>query len=231
MGFGRTDCAVAIRIVTPLAQGVRHGLGNHRLAVAGRAVQQHALRRLQIVTLKQRTMLERQLDGVPDTTNLTIQAADVGERDVRGLLQHQILVALGGQRFDGEADGRIDDNAVALIDTRIRERAGTADEHGIAGGVGNDQSTVVEYLLDTANLAHGVSVALLDQHELLVEHHGGPGGQAGGVDVGGHRHHHAAGAGNDFGRRVLDAVFIGAGGIDLDHGGEGERRLSELGEL
>ena len=176
-------------------------------------------------------MLERQLDGVPDTTNLTIQAADVGERDVRGLLQHQILVALGGQRFDGEADGRIDDNAVALIDTRIRERAGTADEHGIAGGVGNDQSTVVKYLLDTANLAHGVSVALLDQHELLVEYHGGPGGQAGGVDVGGHRHHHAAGAGNDFGRRVLDAVFIGAGGIDLDHGGEGERRLSELGEL
>ena len=55
--------------------------------------------------------------------------------------------------------------------------------------------------------------------------------KGGGVDVGGHRHHHAAGAGNDFGRRVLDAVFIGAGGIDLDHGGEGERRLSELGEL
>ena len=78
-------------------------------------------------------MLERQLDGVPDTTDLTIQAADVGERDIRGLLQHQILVALGGQRFDGEADGRIDDNTVALIDARIRERAGTADEHGIAG--------------------------------------------------------------------------------------------------
>ena len=27
-------------------------------------------------------MLERQLDGVPDTTDLTIQAADVGERDI-----------------------------------------------------------------------------------------------------------------------------------------------------
>ena len=62
----------------------------------------------------------------------------------------------------------------------LRERAGTADEHGLLEASVTISRPSSSTWLDTANLAHGVSVALLDQHELLVEHHGIPCGQAGG---------------------------------------------------
>ena len=74
-----------------LGQRVGHRLGDQRLAAAGRAVEQHTLRRPQLVLAEQVGVQERQLDGVPDLLDLPGQAADVAVLDVRHLLQHKVL--------------------------------------------------------------------------------------------------------------------------------------------
>ena len=176
-------------------------------------------------------MLERQLHGIPDTADLAVQTADVGKGDVWRLFQHQIPVTLIGQQFDGEPHGRIDDNAIALADGGQTERTGTAHQHGIAGSIGNNQTPIIEYLLDYSNLAHGIGIALFNQHKLLVEHNGGAGSKTRRIDVRCHGHNHASSAGNHLGTGMLYAVLIGVGRIDFDHRGEGERRLCELRQL
>ena len=60
-----------------LGQRVGHRLGDERLAAAGRAVEQHALRRAQLVLAEQVGVQERQLDGVADLLDLPGQATDV----------------------------------------------------------------------------------------------------------------------------------------------------------
>ena len=60
-----------------LGQRVGDRLGDQRLAAAGRAVEQHALRRAQLVLAEQVGVQVRQLDGVADLLDLRGQAADL----------------------------------------------------------------------------------------------------------------------------------------------------------
>ena len=114
MGFGRTDRAVAIRIVTTLAQGRSpQGLGDHRLCCCWRAVQQHALRRLQIIALKQRNDAGTAVGRRPLIRIISLSRPPMSANVTSGVSSTRSLSPSAGSASDGEADGRIDDNTVA----------------------------------------------------------------------------------------------------------------------
>ena len=74
-----------------LGQRVGDRLGDERLAAAGRAVEQHALRRPQLVLAEQVGVQVGQLDGVADLLDLALQPADALVVDVGDLLEDQLL--------------------------------------------------------------------------------------------------------------------------------------------
>ena len=74
-----------------LGERLRDRLGDEGLAAAGRPVEEHALRRLQLVLLEQLRVQERELDGVADRFDLSAQPADVLVGDVGDLLQDELL--------------------------------------------------------------------------------------------------------------------------------------------
>src|SRR3954471_18063908 len=74
-----------------LGQRVGNRLGDERLATTGRAVEQDALRRLQLVLEEQVLVQERQLGGVTDLLDLVTEPTDVGVADVRDLFEDELL--------------------------------------------------------------------------------------------------------------------------------------------
>ena len=203
------------------------GLGDHGLAVAGRAVQQHALGRLEIVPFVQAA----QLHGVPDAFDLAVKPADVGEGDIGNLLQHQVGIVLVRQQFQGEPARRVDDDALPVGERLVRQRSRAPDHAGVAASIRDDQTPVIKHLADRADRAEHVRAALLDQYHVLVEQHAGAGRQPGRVDVGGHRHDQPSAARQDLGRRMLDTELVGHRRVDLDHRPEGLRGLGHLRQL
>jgi hypothetical protein len=74
-----------------LGQRVGDRLGDQGLTAAGRAVEQDALGRPELVLAEQVRVQVGQLDRVPDLLDLRGQAADVVVGDVRDFLQDQFL--------------------------------------------------------------------------------------------------------------------------------------------
>ena len=74
-----------------LGQRVGDRLGDQRLAAAGRAVEQHALGRLELVLHEQLGVQVGQLDGVADRLDLAEQPTDLGVVDVRDLFEDELL--------------------------------------------------------------------------------------------------------------------------------------------
>ena len=109
-----------------LGERVGHRLGDERLAAAGRAVQQHALGRLEPVLAEQVGVQERQLDRVADRLDLRPEAADVGVVDVRDLLEHELLDLGARDALEDEPAARLDGQRVADPHRRGRPRAGPA---------------------------------------------------------------------------------------------------------
>ena len=70
-----------------LGQRVRDRLGDQRLAAAGRAVEQHALGRLELVLDEELGVQVGQLDGVADRLDLAEQAADLARSRCPGPLR------------------------------------------------------------------------------------------------------------------------------------------------
>jgi hypothetical protein len=66
---------------------VGHGLGDHGLAAAGRAIEEHALGRRELVLLVMVGVEVRQLDRVLDGLGLLPEPADVVVGDVRDLFE------------------------------------------------------------------------------------------------------------------------------------------------
>jgi hypothetical protein len=96
---------------------VRNRLGEHRLPGAGRAVEEHAARRVDPDLLVEVALRERQLHRLADLLLLDVHAADVRVRDVRPL----------GVRDD--RDGR-----VGLGREHVDERVRVAVERDRGGG-------------------------------------------------------------------------------------------------
>ena len=102
-----------VRLGDLLGQRVGDRLGDQRLAAAGRAVEQDALRRLQLVLGEQLLVQERQLDGVPDGLDLGAETADHRVVDVRHLLEHQLLDVQLGDPLVREVHPPVDQQRVA----------------------------------------------------------------------------------------------------------------------
>jgi hypothetical protein len=88
LAVGRRRCGLRR---TLLGQRVCDRPGDQRLAVAGRAVEQRALRRAQLVLAEKNRVQGRQLDRVADLFDLRGQAADVAVGDVRDILEDEFL--------------------------------------------------------------------------------------------------------------------------------------------
>ena len=104
-----------------LGQRPGHGLGDQRLAAAGRAVEQDALRRLEAVLAEQVGVQERQLDGVADLLDLGRQPADVGVVDVRDLFEDEFLDLGPGDLLEDEAGPGV--HRQGVTDPQLRPRA------------------------------------------------------------------------------------------------------------
>ena len=96
-----------------LGQRVGHRLGDQRLAAAGRAVEQHALRRPQLVLPEQVRVQVGQLDRVPDLLDLRPEAADLEVGDVRDFLEDQLLDLGLGDALVHVARARLQQQRVA----------------------------------------------------------------------------------------------------------------------
>ena len=94
-----------------LGEVVGDGLGDHGLAAAGRAVEEHALGRGELVLFVVVGVEVRQLDGVLDGLDLVAEAADVVVADVGHFLEGEILdlalreASRGGSRSWRRAGG------------------------------------------------------------------------------------------------------------------------------
>ena len=94
-----------------LGQRVGDRLGDQRLAAAGRAVEQDALRRRQLVLGEQVVVEERQLDRVGDLLDLAVEAADVAVGDVGHLFEQEILDLGPGQLLEQHVGARVEAHA------------------------------------------------------------------------------------------------------------------------
>lgn len=173
--------------------GVGDGLGEHGLARPGRAVEQHAARRVDADLLVEVEVRERELDGLAHLLLLDVHAADVLVADVGALRHlHHLDARVGlwrehvhdGVRVAVQRDGRVGLEALAIESAE--------DAHVVVGaGRGADDAVVgVHHLeeladherhrLDALDLLLGtdelplqvlhlvLDVALLDVQELQV---------------------------------------------------------------
>ena len=148
---------------------VGDGAGEQSFAAAGRAVEEHALGRVDPQTIEEFRVLQRQLDDFPHAVQLPLQPADV----------------LVGQRFAGGGGGRL-----ARLDFQQRVRA---DEHGARGpgrlhkevgaavaeksrphAIAGDGGQAVQQAADVLQIAARRRAALGNQQQLLR----GPDGSA-----------------------------------------------------
>ena len=73
------------------AHRIRDGLGEQRLAGAGRAVEQHALGRLDADAQEELRILQRQLNDLAQLADLVAETADARERDVARILHRHVV--------------------------------------------------------------------------------------------------------------------------------------------
>ena len=110
---------VAARVVATralghlLGQRLRDRLGDQRLAAPGRAVEQDALGRLELVLVEQLGVQERQLDRVADQVDLALEPADVLVADVGDLLEDEFLDLLARQLLGHDDRSRVEQRGVA----------------------------------------------------------------------------------------------------------------------
>ena len=191
-----------------LGQRVGDRLGDQRLAAAGRAVEQDALRRPQLVLAEQVGVQERQLDGVADLLDLPRQATDVGVVDVGDLFEDQLLdLALRDPLVD-VARPRLEQQRVTDAQRLAGQRVGEVD-HALVVGVPDDQGALrdavdrLEQLLEHDDVALALEPPRLDDVHRLVEHDLLAGAQVVALDVRRQRHPQLAAAGEDVDRAVV----------------------------
>ena len=206
-----------------LGQRVGHGLGDERLAAAGRPVQENALGRRQVVGGEQLAVQKRQLDRVHDRFDLAVQAPDVGVGDVGHLFEHQLLDLRPGQSLDEHARTRLHQHRVAGSQRRIGQVIGQLGDPLLVGTADNEGTSARdEDLLDRHNLTG--QVGRPHHHDVvgLVEHHFGTPAQLGDLHGGRHLDPHLATPGLHVDRAVV------VGGEQRGVAGRGTGELVDL---
>src|ERR1043166_2295583 len=152
-----------------LGQVVGHGLGDHGLAAAGRAVEQHALRRRQLVLLVVVGVQVRQLDGVLDRVDLGTETADIVVADVRHFLERQVLDLVLRELLQQVAALAVHQEVVAGL--QLQQAQGVAhDGHLVLVGAKRHEGPLrVELLLEDDDLALDLVAGGLDHVQALVQ--------------------------------------------------------------
>ena len=121
--YERAD-GVAGLLGDALRERVGDRLGDQRLAAARRAVQQDALRRLELVLLEEIAVEVRELDRVLDHLDLLVEAADVVVGDVGDLLEHELLDLGAGQLLEQQARATLHEQVVAGVQLLAEQLVG-----------------------------------------------------------------------------------------------------------
>ena len=171
------------------------------------------------------------MHGIANAFDLLVQTANVGKRDIRHFLKHQISVILRGNQRKRESHGRIDRNTIGHIDHSLRQRARTADQCNITAIVGYQQSSIINNLLHRTHCTQRVGVSLRNHHHVFVEQHGASRLKPGRLHIRRNRHNHASRTGNHFGAGTLYTLFVRSSGIHAHHGGKGHGRTGQLVQL
>ncbi len=161
-----------------------------------------------------------QLDGVGDVLDLAVEPTDVGVRDVRDLLEHDLLHPRPGQLLEQEPRTRIHQHRVTGPKLGVGQVLGDLG-HPLLVGPAHAQGAapVLEDLGHDDDLASRLVVASKDHVERLVEDDLLPLAQVVEGHVRVQRHAHLASAGKD----VDGAVVVG-----LEVGAIGSRGLGQL---
>src|SRR4051794_12660705 len=154
-----------------LRERVGDRLGDQRLSAARRAVEQDALRWLELVLEEQVLVQERQLDGVADLLDLVAKATDVEIADVRNLFEDELLDLALRNALVGPAGARVDEHRVAGAQRLVEKRVGQHD-HPLLVGVTDDESAIAAFedLLQQDDVALPLELPHLHDVERLVEH-------------------------------------------------------------
>ena len=190
-----------------LGEGVRDRLGDQRLAASGRAVEQNALRRTQLVLAEQLGVQERQLDRVPDRLDLSVESADVVVVDVGNLFEDQFFDLALGDLLVGVGRAGLDQQRVTRAQRLRPQQVGEVDDPFLVG-VPDDQSAVaaLEQLLEHHDLARALITAGGDDVHRLVEHDFLAVLQLGGDNLRRHRDAQLAAGGEDVDGAVLEQL-------------------------
>src|SRR5205809_741188 len=152
-----------------LGEVVGDGLGDHGLAAAGRAVEQHALGRRELVLLVIVGVEVGQLDGVFDGLDLVGEAADVVVADVRHFLEGEVLDIALRELLEEVPRLGVHQDVVAGLEPLRAERIGDDADLLLVGAEGDDGTLGIELFLEHDDLALDLVGGLLVEIEPLVQ--------------------------------------------------------------
>src|SRR5262249_9038114 len=152
-----------------LGEIVGDGLGDHGLATAGRSVEQHALRRREMMLLVVLGVEVRELDGVLDRLDLRAEPADVLIADVGDFLQRQVLDLTPGEPLEEVAGLRIHQEMVTDLQACRAQRIGDDADLVFVRAQRDDHALVVELLFEDHDLALDIEAGDVDDVQAFVQ--------------------------------------------------------------
>ena len=195
MMLRKNDRAVVspVLLTDALRERVGDRLGDEGLAAARRAVEQDALRRLQLVLVEHLGVEVRELDRVLDRVDLVVETADVVVGDVGDLLEHELFDLGPRDALDEQAGTAVHEEVVAGAQLLADERRGQLAD-ALFVGPADDQGAVptFEDLLEDHDLARHLGGAGEHDVQRLVERDLLAAGDRVDLDLGVHRHAHLA---------------------------------------
>src|SRR5205814_8812631 len=154
-----------------LGEVVGDGLGDHGLAAAGRAVEEHALGRGELVLLVVVGVEVRQLDGVLDRFDLFAEAADVLVADVRHFLEREVFALALGQLLAEVAALRVEQEVIAGLEAQGAQGLGDDADLFLVGAERDEGALGVELFLEDDDLALDLVCRLLLEKEKSARWH------------------------------------------------------------
>src|SRR6266446_1469170 len=195
---------------------VGDGLGDHGLAAAGGAVEEHALGRGELVLLVVVAVEVRELDGVLDGLDLIAEAADVLVADIGHFLEREVFDFALGKLLEQVAALRVEQEVIAGLEAQGAQGLGDDADLLFVGAQGDEGALGVELLLEDDDLGLDLVAGGLDDVEALVEDELLAGLQVFGLDRGMEVDLHLAALGED-----RDGVVLVGGEIHAVGRGRG----------
>src|SRR5437879_807288 len=205
-----------------LGEVIGDGLGDHGLAAAGGAVEEHTLGRGELVLLVVVGVEVRELDGVLDGLDLVAEAADIVVADVGDFLEGEVFDFALGQFLEEIAAFGVEEEVVAGLEAQGAQGLGDDADFFFVGAQGDEGALVVELLLEDDDLPLDLVAGGLDDVEALVGDELLAGLEGVGLEGGMQVDLHLAALGEDG-----DGVILVGGEVDAVGGG-GRAELVDL---